>query len=210
VRKKEKSEFLLTLADVSQIPDLFKGPSLQGRREPRIAMVGRSNVGKSTLINALLGGKLAQVSKQPGKTRSIHFYLWKDYGKIVADLPGYGYAHASKTERERWKTFIDMYFQTDENLERAVVLLDARYGPTEVDQEAIKFLSLENIPVTVVFAKTDALKTQSERALRKRDAAVAIKQLGIGIEKVFWVSSHDKMGLDKLSQDLGLKNKVEG
>src|SRR4051794_28175973 len=102
----KKSEFLLTLAAVTQFPGLFNGPFLKGHRQPRIIMVGRSNVGKSSLINSLLKTPLAQTSNQPGKTRAIHFYLWGDAGKIIADLPGYGYARTAKTERNRWEELI--------------------------------------------------------------------------------------------------------
>jgi GTP-binding protein len=70
------AEFIQTLAVPAQLPDIFNGDHLKGRREPRMIMVGRSNVGKSSLINSLLGTKLAQVSAHPGKTRAIHFYLW--------------------------------------------------------------------------------------------------------------------------------------
>ena len=197
-----KPEYLLTLAAPSQIPELFKGPFLKGHREPRFAMVGRSNVGKSTLINALLGAPLAQVSKQPGKTRAIHFYLWKDIDRSVADLPGYGYARASWSERDRWEEFIRLYFENDENLEGVILLLDARHGPTEADLEAIQFLRGRNVSMKVVFAKADTLKTQSLRAQRKKAATEALGALGIGGGSVFWVSSQSRLGLPELVHEL--------
>ncbi len=200
-----RPEFLLTLADTSQIKGLFTGPYLKGHREPRIAMVGRSNVGKSTLINCVLGAVLARTSSQPGKTRAIHFYQWKDAGKIIADLPGYGYAKAAKVERERWEKFIEAYLKTDENLERAVVLLDARHGPTEVDLQAIGFLVSLGVPITFVFSKADTLKTQSERAKRKKEATRDLENLGVDAQSVFWVSVHDSLSIKKLVQALSLK-----
>lgn len=200
-----KSEFLYTLADPSQFSDLFQGIFLKGYREPRIAMVGRSNVGKSTLINSLLEARLAQTSSDPGKTRAIHFYHWKKQKKIVADLPGYGYARASMSDRDRWEKFIALYFQKDENLERVVLVLDARHGPTETDDKAIDFLSLNHIPVTFVFAKADTLKTQSERALRQRQGTEALLSRGVSAENIFWVSSRTGLGLKQLVQSFSSK-----
>ena len=165
-------------------------------------MVGRSNVGKSSLINALMGGKLAQVSKEPGKTRKIHFYLWKDIGKIIADFPGYGYARKAATEREYWGELIEAYIDADERLERALVLLDSRHAPSAQDIEAIRFLSLEKVPVTLVFTKADALKTQSERVLRKRESMQILKDLGYDATKAFWVSSRTKDGIKELTREL--------
>jgi GTP-binding protein len=195
-------EFVLTIGSEDQIGKVVQGPFLKGHRAPRFAMVGRSNVGKSSLINALLGAKLAQVSNQPGKTRSIHFYLWKERRKIVADLPGYGYARTAMTERDRWAGFINRYLRSDESLERAVVLLDARHGPTELDREAIRFLSFESIPITFVFTKADTLKTQAERAARRKEAAQALLEMGYDPRDALWVSVKTKDGLKQLSQVL--------
>ncbi len=197
-----KPEYLLTLGDSSQIPDLFRGPFLKGFREPRIAMVGRSNVGKSSLINALLKARLAQTSKQPGKTRAIHFYLWKEIDRIIADLPGYGYARASWDERDRWEKFIRDYFEADENLQGVILLLDARHGPTAADEAAIQFLRGRGVSMKVVFAKSDTLKNQSMRAQRKKEVSESLALLGIGTSSIFWVSSQTQDGIVGLTREL--------
>ena len=203
-------EFVVTLGNLEQIDQVVQGESVHGRREPRVAMVGRSNVGKSSLINALMGGKLARVSKEPGKTRQIHFYHWKDSGKLIADLPGYGYARAGHEERNRWAEFIQAYLRADLKLERALVLLDARHGPIDSDWEAIKFLSGEAISLTFVFTKADQLKTQSERASRKKEAGEALRKLGFDPDGAFWVSSEKRTGLLELANELGASGKALG
>jgi GTP-binding protein len=189
MQQNSSAEHILTIADVSQFQGLFRGIFMKGYREPRIAVVGRSNVGKSSLLNALLGLRLAQVSKQPGKTRALHFYRWPLAKKILADLPGYGYAHASQEDRNRWRTFIEAYFEAETALEQVFVLLDARHDPSPQDREAIQFLSFQDIPATFVLTKVDALKTQSERALRRKKMAQALMDLGCGYRPTFWVST---------------------
>ena len=201
-------EFVVTLGDESGLPDLMNGPFMKGRREHRIAMVGRSNVGKSSLINALLESQVAQTSKQPGKTRSIHFYYWKEAKRIVADLPGYGFAQAAKAERDRWSRFITGYIKADPVLDMAMVLLDARHGPTDLDIQALEFLLGLGVPILPVFTKSDQLKTQSERAVRRKQAAEALKKLGYTSDKLFWVSVRSRDGLKPLSQAL-LNGEVE-
>jgi GTP-binding protein len=199
---KQKSRFIVTLGDESFLSKILKGSRIQGkeeiREEPRIAMVGRSNVGKSSLINALLQNELAQVSKKPGKTRSIHFYFWENAKKIIADLPGYGFANATLKERDRWARFIQAYIKQDPELLLALVLLDARHGPTPLDLEALQFLGETDVPVQVIFTKTDQLKTQKERQARHKEALESIAAVGIQPDEVFWVSVKTGDGIKPL------------
>lgn len=197
--------WIAALSDLQELSGLIRGQFLKGHARPRIAFVGRSNVGKSSLINTLLGKKEAYVSKEPGKTRQIHFYLWEEGEKILADLPGYGYARASHVERERWSEFIQAYLHEDGNLEQAIVILDARHGPTELDKDAIRFLSSTGIPVNFVFSKLDTLKNQAERARRRKEAGLALKELGFDPTRAFWVSSETKDGMREFIA--GLKQK---
>jgi GTP-binding protein len=181
--------WIATVGEAAQLVPLIKGEFLKGKREPRVAMVGRSNVGKSSLINSILGARLAQVSSEPGKTRLIHFYEWKEGEKIIADLPGYGFAKVSQSEREKWAKLIQAYIQSDSNLVLALLLLDARHGPTELDREACEFLQGLGMKVQVVFTKWDCLKTQKERAARKREASKQLQEMGVDPEGAAWVSS---------------------
>lgn len=191
-----------TVASLTQFKDLFAGEFLKGRPEPRLAFVGRSNVGKSTLLNAITESKVARTSAEPGKTRAIHFYFWENARKIVADLPGYGYAKQSKEDRDAWAKFIERYLKTDPALERAIVLIDARHGPLDKDWEAIRFLHGLRIPMTFALTKCDQLKTQSERAKRKKEVALALGEVGVGPERIFWVSAKTRDGLKALQAEL--------
>ena len=107
---------------------------------PEIAFAGRSNVGKSSLLNLLTGRrKLAKVSGNPGKTRTINFYLINDSFRIV-DLPGYGYARASKSITEDWGKMMETYFQQRKGLRRVVQLVDIRHKPTAQDVQMYEYL----------------------------------------------------------------------
>ena len=124
---------------------------------PEIAFAGRSNVGKSSLINTLINRKkLALTSSAPGKTRMINFYSINDDLYFV-DLPGYGFAKVSKKERERWKILIESYIKKSAHLKGIVQLIDSRIGPTELDLEMISWLMHVNKPILIVATKTDKL-----------------------------------------------------
>ena len=196
------SEYLITLADIGQIPTLFKRGFLNGHPEPRVAFVGRSNVGKSSLINALLEQKIARVSATPGKTKAIHFFLWDGHKKIVADLPGYGFAKVAHTEKKAWARLMDAYFAADTALECVMMLFDSRHGPTDQDLEALQFFAEKGIPIQVVMTKTDQLKTQSERATRKREIMESLAPYTIESEDLVWVSIKDNRSVAKLRERL--------
>jgi GTP-binding protein len=192
------AEFIVTLATPRQVADACNGVFFHGHREPRFAFVGRSNVGKSSLLNALTRSRQARVSKEPGKTRCLHAYLWKEQKLILVDLPGYGFAKAAHSDRERWAQFINAYLKKDEGLCEAVVLLDARNGPTALDEEAIDFFVGEDVPVRIVMTKLDQLKTQSQRAARKKEVLAELKRWRIDAELVHWVSAERGDGISAL------------
>lgn len=123
---------------------------------PEIVFSGRSNVGKSSLINKVLNRKsLARVSSQPGKTITINFYK-ADTGRLV-DLPGYGYAKTSFSERNRWGEMIEKYFQSDRDIRLVAQLIDMRHKPTQDDIQMLDFLYQMQIPYVAVLTKSDKL-----------------------------------------------------
>lgn len=124
---------------------------------PEYAFIGRSNVGKSSLINMLVNNKkLAKTSSKPGKTQTInHFLINKDW--YLVDLPGYGYASISKTMREKWQKMINDYFRLRENLQVVFVLIDSRLEPQKIDLEFIDKLGEMQIPFALIFTKADKL-----------------------------------------------------
>ncbi len=122
---------------------------------PEFAFIGRSNVGKSTLINLLTNrNKLAKVSSTPGKTQLLNFFLINENWHLV-DLPGYGYAKSSKTNRAAWGTMIRKYLTGRENVQVIFVLIDSRLPPQKVDLEFINWLGQEGLPWVLVFTKAD-------------------------------------------------------
>ena len=194
--------FIITLADPAQIPKLIKDGFFMGLAQPRIAMVGRSNVGKSSLLNALFQRKVARVSQTPGKTKAIHFFMWEKTNKIVADLPGYGFAKVPKEEQKMWSNLIGSYITADSGLEQVLVLLDSRHGPTPDDFEALNYILKKGIPVRVVLTKFDKLKTQSERAKRKKEVLAALAVYGVQEADLFWVSVNDLRTIEFLRKKL--------
>jgi GTP-binding protein len=157
------SRFLLSASDVGHFPP----PGL-----PEIAFLGRSNVGKSSVINALVGTKLARTSSTPGRTRAINFFELRMAGKprpelIFADLPGYGFARISREISAQWPSFIDPYLKQRPTLALCISLVDSNIAPQESDQQLIDFLSASGRPFLLVATKSDRLSgNQLSNALR--------------------------------------------
>jgi len=157
------TRFMASGSDVAHFP----APTL-----PEIAFLGRSNVGKSSLINSLLGSKIARTSSTPGRTRSINFFEVRRAGKprpelIFADLPGYGYAKISRDISAEWPKFIDPYLTDRSTLALCIVLVDPNVPPQESDGQLLGFLSAAERPYVVVATKSDRLGgNQLRNALR--------------------------------------------
>ncbi|HJR65442.1 MAG TPA: ribosome biogenesis GTP-binding protein YihA/YsxC [Gemmatimonadaceae bacterium] len=165
---------------------------------PEIAFSGRSNVGKSSLLNKLVKRKaLARVSATPGKTREINFFRVNDAFHLV-DLPGYGYARVSRTAREAWRPLIEGYLQTSEQLRGVVQLIDARHAPSDDDLRMLDFLAAVGVPTIVVATKVDKLS----KAERSQTLASLAARLGIEDEQLIPFSARTGEGRDELAQAL--------
>lgn len=147
------SRFMMSASDASRFP----APTL-----PEIAFLGRSNVGKSSVINSLLGTKIAKTSSTPGRTRSINFFEVRWPGKpqpelVFTDLPGYGYAKISREVSQQWPTFIDPYLKERACLALCVALLDVNVPPQPGDKDLLDFLTGIARPTLIVATKSDRL-----------------------------------------------------
>ncbi|HEX6964977.1 MAG TPA: ribosome biogenesis GTP-binding protein YihA/YsxC [Gemmatimonadaceae bacterium] len=163
---------------------------------PEIAFSGRSNVGKSSLLNTLVRRKtLARVSQTPGKTREINFYGVNDAFTLV-DLPGYGYAQISKAEREQWRPLIEGYLRSSDQLRGVVQLIDARHDPTTLDRQMLDFLAELGAPTLIALTKVDKLRP-SERPAR---LASTVQQLELDEDQVIPFSSVTREGRDELAR----------
>ncbi len=148
--KIKTAKFVISNSDVAKCPPL---------EIPEYAFIGRSNVGKSSLINMLMGqNKLAKTSGKPGKTQLINHFIVNDSWYLV-DLPGYGYAKTSKTNRAIFQGFITKYFFKRRQLSCAFVLIDSRLKPQKIDLDFMYKLGENGIPFCIVFTKIDKLKT---------------------------------------------------
>lgn len=147
------ARFLLSASDLKQFPPASV---------PEIAFLGRSNVGKSSVINALVGAKLARTSNTPGRTRSINFYEVRRAGQprpemLMADLPGYGYAKVSREIADDWARFVDPYLHQRSSLALCLALVDSNIPPQESDGQLLEFLAARERPHVIVATKCDRL-----------------------------------------------------
>ncbi len=186
----------------------FKGPcvfaagaptpeSLPSERFPEIAFIGRSNVGKSSLVNALTGkDMLARVSNTPGRTQQLNFFRLGDRMMLV-DMPGYGYAKASKDAIYEWNVLIDAYLKDRGNLKRLCLLIDGRHGIKDNDREFMHKLHVYAVPFVTIITKTDKIK-KSELIDVKLAVETEIKKIGPAWPKTFATSSEKGVGIDEL------------
>lgn len=143
---------------------------------PEVAFSGRSNVGKSSLLNRLLGRKsLARVSSMPGKTVTINFFKL-DSCRFV-DLPGYGYAKVSHDEKIRWAELMESYFSSDRDLRLVVQLIDMRHAPSQQDIDMIEYMTEREIPFVVALTKSDKLN-KGERMKQLEEICTVVAKYG--------------------------------
>ena len=192
------AEFIVSNSDVSKCPVY---------PFPEYAFIGRSNVGKSSLINCLCNKKkLAKTSSKPGKTQLInHFLINKNW--YLVDLPGYGYAHASKTNKRKFQKLISEYFKKRKQLINAYLLIDIRHEVQKIDLIFIEWMIKNYVSFSIVFTKSDKLKkNQVEKNVdeyRKSLLKISLKSL----PPIYITSSLDKTGFDGILSEIQQLNK---
>lgn len=174
---------------------------------PEFAFIGRSNVGKSSLINMITNNKyLAKTSSTPGKTQTINHFLIND-SWFLADLPGYGYARVSQSERRKWEQMIRYYFKNRKNLVCVMSLMDIRLSPQQSDMEFISWLGKNAIPFVIVFTKGDKI-SQRDREKSVKVYKDRILQEWEELPMMFITSAEKKLGRESLLDFI--ENVIEG
>ena len=194
--KIKEATFVISNTDYKQCPD---------EDRPEFAFIGRSNVGKSSLINMLVNNKnLAKTSGRPGKTQLINHFIINNHWFLV-DLPGYGYAKASKVQREKWEKFIAEYLTKRKQLLNVFVLLDCRLEPQQIDLEFMNWCGQKQIPFCIVFTKIDKI---SSSVLGKNLAKYKKEMLKSWdeIPPVYTSSSESAFGKEKILNYIELIN----
>lgn len=170
---------------------------------PEFALAGRSNVGKSSFINRMIGRKaMARISSKPGKTQQLNFYKIEEKLYYV-DVPGYGYAKVSKSERAAWGKMIEQYFMGREQLKAVVLIVDIRHNPTADDCMMYDFLKHYNIPVIVIATKADKIpkgkwdkhkkNVRETLQMDKQDPLIVFSsEKGLGLEQA-WAEIESRM-----------------
>lgn len=162
------------------------------------AFVGRSNVGKSSLINAVVGEKVARTSNTPGRTQELNLFNIDDRVLIV-DLPGYGYARVSKECSARWACRLEKYLLVRSQLKRLFILIDSRVGPKDSDLELMDFCDANGILYQIVYTKKD------KKIREEQQVELSHKKHGAMIPEILETSAEKKTGLDDLRKIIGIK-----
>lgn len=194
----KQAEFVVSNSSVSKCPDSIF---------PEYAFIGRSNVGKSSLINMLTNHKgLAKVSGRPGKTQLInHFLINKSW--YLVDLPGYGYAQVSKSSKRVFQKFITDYFSKRKQMVSAFVLIDIRHRPQPIDLEFMRWLAESSVPFSIVFTKADKLPT-TQQSLNIASYRSLMLESWQQMPTYFVTSSDKKMGREALLSYIDELNKM--
>jgi len=180
--------FISSFAELKQLPKTSI---------PEFAFIGRSNVGKSSLINMLCNNnKLAKTSSTPGKTQTINHFLINENWYLV-DLPGYGYAKVSKTKRAQWQDFIMKYLTKRDSLINTFVLIDARLKPQKIDLEFMNWMGKNELPFSIVFTKTDKI---SSKVLKQNiaDFENELYRTWQELPPIFITSANKRIGKDEI------------
>lgn len=182
-----KAEFLASYGLASQLPS---------SEAPEFVFVGRSNVGKSSIINKLCNRKkLARVSGTPGKTATINFYSAGD--ALLVDLPGYGYAKTSASERSRWDNLINGYFTQTRQIPMLLQLLDCRHAPSKDDLKMLEYLNHYKIPFIAVLTKIDKLKPSKHAKTLEEFSQILLEYCSKGI---VLTSAENGAGMQELEE----------
>ena len=172
--------------------------SLPNTHFAEYAFIGRSNVGKSSLINAVVGAPIARTSNTPGRTQSLNLFNVDDRVMIV-DLPGYGYARVSKVDAMRWLNRLEEYLLNRRQLKRLFILIDSRIGARDSDLDLMDFCDANAIPYQIVYTKKDKkVREQKQLEIKHTDH-------GAMTPDVLYTSAEKKTGLDGIRETLGIK-----
>ena len=180
----QKAKFIASYGNAAKIPESTC---------PEVCFVGRSNVGKSSIMNKLFNRKnLVKVSSTPGKTSNVNFF--EADGVHFVDLPGYGFAQRSKSERDRWASLIFDFLNMERSFNLVVSLVDIRHDPSKLDHQMIEFLQDGGYPFVVALTKADKLS----RNQQAKQLAAIRKQLNVPAEDIIVTSSQTGAGIDEL------------
>jgi len=184
--------------DVSFLTSVFDLKQLPAQDMPEIAFAGRSNVGKSSLMNRLINRRnMVKTSGKPGKTQSLNFFLL-DNSIFLVDLPGYGYAKVSKQMQASWQSLITGYLESRENLKCVVVIVDLRHAMKILDLQLVDWLRSKGVPFLLVYTKADKLSANQ----RSKNSAILDAGFGVTASKRLLFSAKTGMGRENLIQSL--------
>ncbi len=193
----EETKRKLTVKNATFITSAARAEQFITPEKPMIAVCGKSNVGKSSFINMLANQKkLAKTSSEPGRTRLVNYF---DFGEfILADLPGYGFARVSKSEKIKWAKTLDAFFKDKDKIAHVFMLAVSRHDPTADDVQMIEFLHYHTLPFTVVLTKADKL---SKMKIKEHKKAIAA-DLYLGEKNLIATSAQTGYGKDEVFEKI--------